>query len=150
MYSKRRLVLCLSCRQQAGHAVNQGNRTSSPRLAQNGVHLPVFDVKPLLNVLGSKLDGNGVPDRTPAIWPRFPPVGLPLRRPCRTGRCPLASKDNRPDFTAWQIVFTDTSRDSLPLIRSGGQPSSGRVRRRDGSALSSSVKAGRQRLRRRR
>ena len=39
MYSKRRLVLCLSCRQQAGHVVNQGNRTSSPRLAQNSVHI---------------------------------------------------------------------------------------------------------------
>ena len=41
-------------------------------------------------------------------------------------------------------------RDSLPLICSGDQPSSSRARRRACSSLSSSLKVGRQRLRRRR
>ena len=35
--------------QQASPSVNHGNQTPCPRLAQNGIHLPVSDVKPLFN-----------------------------------------------------------------------------------------------------
>ncbi|AVD71750.1 hypothetical protein [Desulfobulbus oralis] len=57
---------------------------------------------------------------------------------------------NLPDCTARQMVVTDTAGDSLPLICSGDQPSTSRAWTRDCSALSSSLKDCRQRLRRRR
>ena len=76
--SGRSLVLYLCCQQQAGLAVNHGNEPSCSRLAQDGVHLPVSDVKPLLSFPGAKLDGNSVLDMPTAILSRFPPVGLAL------------------------------------------------------------------------
>ena len=72
--SGRSLVLYLCCQQQAGLAVNHGNQAPAPRLAQDGVYLPVPDVEPLLDFLGAKLDENGVLDMPPAILPRFPLV----------------------------------------------------------------------------
>ena len=74
--SGRRLVLYLCRQQQAGLSVNHGNQTPGPRLAQDGVYLPVPDIEPLLDFLGAKLDGNGVLDMPPAILPRFPLVGF--------------------------------------------------------------------------
>ena len=68
----------LCCQQQAGLAVKHGNQTPAPRFAQDGVHLPVSDVKPLLSFPGAKLDGNSVLDMPTAILSRFPPVGLAL------------------------------------------------------------------------
>ena len=72
--SSRSLVLYLCCQQQAGLAVNHGNQTPRPRLAQNGVYLPVSDAKPLLNFLRSTLDGNSVLDTPPPILSRFTPI----------------------------------------------------------------------------
>ena len=72
----RRLVLYLCRQQQAACAVNHGNQTASPWLAQDGVYLPVPDIEPPLDFLGAKLDGNGVLDMPPAIPPRFPLVGF--------------------------------------------------------------------------
>ena len=65
--SSRSPVLYLCCQQQASLSVNHGNQAPSSRLAQNGVHLPVSDVKPLPGVPGSKLDGNAVP--APQMFP---------------------------------------------------------------------------------
>ena len=76
--SSRSLVLYLCCQQQAGLAVNHGNQTPRPRLAQNSVYLPVSDAKPLLNFLRSTLNGNSVLEMPPPILPRFTPVGLAL------------------------------------------------------------------------
>ena len=89
--SSRSPVLYLCCQQQASLSVNHGNQAPCPRLAQNGVHLPVSDVKPLPGVPGSKLDGNAVPETPPAILPRLPPVGLapaPQMFPCVKGQAP--------------------------------------------------------------
>ena len=69
-----RLVLYLCRQQQAACAVNHGNQTPGPWLAQDGVYLPIPDIEPLLDFLGAKLDGNGVLDMPPAILPRFPLV----------------------------------------------------------------------------
>lgn len=76
--SGRSFVFDLCRQQQAACAVNHGNQTASTWLAQDGVYLPVPDLKPLLNFLGAKLDGNGVLDMPPAILPCFSPVGLTL------------------------------------------------------------------------
>ena len=66
--SGRRLVLYLCRQQQAACAVNHSNQAPSTWLAQDGVHLPVSDLKPLLNFPGAKLDGNGVFN----AWLRIP------------------------------------------------------------------------------
>ena len=71
---KTALDYYLCCQQQAGLAVNHGNQTPRPRLAQNGVYLPVSDAKPLLNFLRSTLDGNSVLDTPPPILSRFTPI----------------------------------------------------------------------------
>ena len=89
--SSRSPVLYLCCQQQASLSVNHSNQAPSPWLAQNGVHLPISDVKPLPGCPGSKLDGNAVPETPPAILPRFPPVGLapaPQMFPCFKGQAP--------------------------------------------------------------
>ena len=77
----RSLVFDLCRQQQAACAVNHSNQAPSTWLAQDGVHLPVPDLMPLLNFPGAKLDGNGVPNAPPAILPCFPPVGLTLAPP---------------------------------------------------------------------
>ena len=75
------LVFDLCRQQQAACAVNHSNQVPSPRFAQDGVHLPVSDLMPLLNFPGAKLNGNGVLNAPPAILPCFPPVGLTLATP---------------------------------------------------------------------
>ena len=74
--SGRSFVFDLCRQQQAACALNHSNQTASTWLTQDGVYLPVPDLKPLLDFLGAKLDGNGVLDMPPAILPRFPLVGF--------------------------------------------------------------------------
>ena len=94
----RSLVFDLCRQQQAACAVNHSNQAPSTWLTQDGVHLPVPDLMPLLNFPGTKLDGNGVLNTSSAILPCFSPVGLTLTPPLQDRQVSSRFKGQSPGF----------------------------------------------------